>query len=341
MHGSSEFAKAVCPAILASMLVLAALGSCGVKAEGGGFLIFENFESYYEGVRPPYFQLVEEGAGVMYQTVTDDYAFDGSKSLRLIGTSGLFGSVKIDFSNPRADMGLAAHMMAENFTFTKNSEGFDNVNIALGFSYSSSTEYYGSILFSETGNIIFDYGVDQSILMPYEAHRWYLCGLLLNYTTNQIGAFIDGRLMASAYLNIDLDLLGCIRISSGESGVAGYIDDLSLYAYSTPSPAVSTRADYPLFLIPAVIVAIGVPSLLFVRHLRSSMGMPRRALRIEEIMKAIGLGAPLLSFGLIITLNNRAFGEQHQMIMISLGSTILIVTVIIVAYMLSKWKTEV
>lgn len=341
MHGSYKCAKAVCPAILASMLVLAALGTSGVRAEEGRFIIYENFESYYEGVRPPSFQLVEEGAGVIYQTVTDDYAFGGSKSLRLIGTDGLFGSVKIDISNPRADMGLAAHMMAENFTFTQNSEGFDNVNIALGFSYSSSTDYYGSILFSETGNIIFDYGEDQSILMPYEAKRWYLCGLLLNYTTGQIGAFIDGKLMSTAYLSIDLGLLSCIRISSGESGVAGYIDDLSLYTYSAPSSAVSTKVDYPLFLIPAVIVAIGVPSLLFVRHLRSSMGMPRRALRIEEIMKAIGLGAPLLSFGLIITLNNRAFGEQYQMVMISLGSTILIMTVIIVTYMLSKWKTEI
>jgi hypothetical protein len=317
--------------VVVLLMTMAAFASQPAWADEGRFLIIEDFEAYAEGTRPPYFQLIEEGSGAQKQSVTGDQHFRGTKSFRLQGTIGLYGSVKVDITNPKA----------ENYTFTQNSEGYDNVNIALGFSMRGSIEYYGCVLFSETGNIIFDYGEDQSILMPYEAYRWYDIGLLLNRTTKEIGAFVDGSLMTTAHLNVDYDGLDCIRMSSGESGVAGYIDDLGLYAYASSSTVTDGGASFPFIIVPIVTAAIGVPTLLLAMHLKSTAGMPRRALKIEEIMKAIGLGAPLLSFGLITTLNNRAFGEEFRILMVTAGISLLVITVIIVVYVLSKWKLEV
>ena len=342
VRGGKVGTKGISSAVVLALVSIAVIGLSPIAGEDGGFLIYENFEMYSEGARPPSFHLVEEGSGATEQSVTDDHAYgDSAKSLRLRGTLDLFGSMKVDFTNPMADVGLSARMMAENFTHTQDPDGYDNVNIALGFSTRSSTDYYGCILFSETGNIVFDYGEDQSILMPYEPFRWYECGLYLNYTTKEIAAFIDGTLKISAHLSVDTKSLDCIRMSSGQSGVAGYIDNLGLYAYSISSSTTDGGIDFPLLLIPIITAAIGVPTLLLVMHFKSMAGMPRRTLKIEEIMKAIGLGAPLLSFGLITTLNNRAFGDQFRVVMIAAGICLLIITVIMVTYVISKWKLEV
>jgi hypothetical protein len=340
MRIGNAYSKSMRTIILVSLLAMATLNMPLVFADEGHFLVWEDFESYSPGSRPPSFQLIEDGSGPNNQVVTDYFAYGGSKSFQLQGKVDSFGSIKQDFTNPRADMGLAAHMMSEQFTNTTNSQGLDNVNIALGFSYSESTDYYGCILFSETGNIVFDDGNDQSILMPYEAYEWYQCALLVNYTTNKIGAFIDGRLLVTSDLSIDFQTLDCIRISSGESGVTGYIDDLSLFAYTEPAILPSTSIYLPMILIPIAVILIGIPGVLFFKHVRSTRGRTKRALKIEEIMKVIGLGAPMLSIGLAIMMNNKAFGESYREIMITLGAIITGLSLLIVSYILSKMRME-
>lgn len=325
--------------ILVASLIVVPLLMSSAWAGDDVFVHCEDFESYSEGVRPPDLQLTRAGSGVQDQVVTTSIAYNGSKSFQMRGEEGRWAVLDYYFVNG-GEIALRAALMSENFTHSNTSSGLCNINVAMGFSIKGTNEFYGSILFADDGNIIMRDGSETFILMPYEPLEWYDCLLRLNCTTGAISTFVDGELLVSSALNVDAHDIDAISLGSGESGIKGYVDDLCLTVVPWSNKTTVTGALYPIPLVPMAAILIAALGFLMFRQVRSSYALPKRVLRIEDIMKAFGMGAPLLSMGLIITINNGAFGDLHRDAMLFGGIFIMSVTLLMIFFILNKMRLE-
>lgn len=336
--GSSPSSRLVHIVLVASLFVVPLLTS---SAWGGDDVnvYCEDFESYSEGVRPPDLQVTKAGSGIQDQVVTTSSSYNGSKSFQMRGEDGRWAVLDYYFVNG-GEVTLRAALMSENVTNSNTSLGLFNINVAMGFSIKGTNEFYGSILFADDGNIIMRDGSETFILMPYEHLEWYDCQLQLNCTTGAISTFVDGELLVSSTLNIDAHNIDAISLGSGESGIKGYVDDLCLTVMPWSHKTTVTGALYPIPLVPMAVILIAVLGFLMFRQVISSYARPKRVLRIEDIMKAFGMGAPLLSMGLIITINNGAFGDLHRDAMLFGGIFIMSVTLLVILFILNKMRLE-
>lgn len=311
----------------------------------GQFLFSEDFESYSGGYCPSEFELRGTGAGVSRQVVTENYAHSGYRSFQMQGEAGSVVSVDRQFVSPSNENLITAQIMSEDYTYSKNSGGYYNTNIGIGFSSVNDTKIFGCIWFGDDGNIYFDDGESSITLKAFNAYSWYKCDVYLNSTSNRVTAWIDDILLGTMDIQPEKQI-DCVSIIAGESGVTSYIDDLTLYAFisniSTNHQSVTDASNlYPIVMIPIVALLIGVPGLLLLLEVRSFNSMPKKNLKIEEILKAIGLGSPLLSIGLVLILNHRTFGDQYGDMMIIGGVVTLIITLMIVTHIVIRWEHEV
>jgi hypothetical protein len=337
---SHSLQRSISIAIIVFLLIPTLLQMTLVCAGEGRFVISEDFESYSDGYCPSEFELRGTGAGLSRQVVTEDYSYSGHKSFQMQGGDGSVVSVDRRFSSPGYENLITAQIMSENYTFSQNSGGSFNTNIGIGFSSVDDTKIYGCIWFGDDGNIYFDNGEESITLRAFKAYNWYKCDVYINSTSNRVTAWINDILLGTMDIHPEKQI-DCISILAGGSGVTSYIDDLTLYAYTNPFHQSNASNPYPIVMIPIVAVLIGVPAFLLLRETRSFDSLPKKRIKIEEIMKAVGLGSPLLSFGLVLILNHRAFGEQYGDLMITGGVVTIILTLMMVYHIIIRWKHEV
>lgn len=273
----------------------------------------------------------------MDQAVTSTYAYNGSMSFKMVGDSGRWAMVDFYFENG-AEVVLRAVLMSEDITQSNTSQGLHNINAALGFSMKGTSELFGAVLMADDGNVIMRDGTETFILMPYQPLQWYDCQLMLNSTTGSISTYIDGELLVSSSLNVDARQIDTICLASGESGVPGYFDDLCLTVEPWPDVRAATGGLYPIPLVPLAAVLFLVVGFFMFRQVRASYSRPKQDLRAEDVMKAFGMGAPMLSMGLIISLNNGAFGDGNRDAMLFGGIVIMSLTLLLIAYLLNKMR---
>lgn len=211
-------------------------------------LFSDNFESYAVGTFPSSggWELIYDGAGSQYQTVTDTYSNSPTKSLQLLGTNGWSANVQKKFTSSSSLLGYEAYMLAQSNTGPANHVGqiaFWNLQGA------PWGKRFAVVQFGEDGNLYtapIHLGPVYVNMGPYEANRWYYVKVVIDRTAGKYSVWIDDSLKAIDIAIPDTYEINALELESGHAGVKVFFDDTRVFETESLPPTPLSASITPL-----------------------------------------------------------------------------------------------
>jgi hypothetical protein len=342
---SPRWRALLCLPILFALLLYTPCLSIGAHASE--FLVYEQFDHYELGTAPPDFIFYGNGSGAIDQVVSDAHSRSGYNSFRIEGQSGSPVLIFQQFVMPDNEISLSASLFSERIPSPNSSLGAGSVNVAFGLSVLGDPALYVGMVLGDDGTMYLMYGDESRALMSYQPSKWYECEFFYNASARSVSPWVNGNLIDTYYLDGAVPSPDSIVIVGGESGSVNYLDDLYLWSEGgtpiIPEPsdgaAPSTVGSYfPAMLMAAVVLGAGIPGFFLLRLFTSTRTVVKGRLRIEEVLKAVGMVAPIMAIGIGALWANSAFGSSNSELFICIGVFIVAFSITVVAYLTYKWR---
>jgi hypothetical protein len=301
---------------------------------------------YDVGTVPPDFMFYGNGSGTADQVVTDAHSRSGYNSFQLKGQDGSPVLIYQEFNMPNSSMSLSASLLCTSVPSLNTALGAESVNVAFGLSTVGDPDLFVGMVLCDDGIIYLKYGEKTKALMSYQSSKWYDCEFFFNATDRSVCPWVNGNMVETYYLKGAVPYLNSIVLVGGESGSVNYLDDLDLWweggAYDAPSPSeeatLPSGGYYPLMLVGAVALGAAIPGVFLVRLFRSTRTSAKKKLRIEDVLKAVGMVSPIMGIGIGALRGYKAFGSSYSGLLIGMGVFIVALSLTIVFNLIYKWR---
>jgi len=202
----------------------------------------DNFENYQAGSFPSAggWEIVWNGVGNSYQTISTAYAYSGTKSFQLWGREGWSAVVQRRFWTNSSLIGYELSLLYE-----ERSSGYQDGPAFFCEGCAEWGAYYGAVLFDHSDGKI--KAEDGTVLGTWEPKRWYRIKVILDRRANKYSVWINGELRGQNLptRRTDTDKINAIALASGWPGKKVYYDDVRVFLtdfyivadYSAPSTA--------------------------------------------------------------------------------------------------------